>query len=78
MFTEIVGNVVLLQRGGMFMQAGVYKCTLNSRVYAKVGRSYIRLGSGDSTSCPKISRVCDLSEAPNVVVRDKFKGPEFC
>ena len=25
----------------------------------------------------QVSRVCDYREAPNVVVRGKFKGPEF-
>lgn len=78
MFTEIPGNFVLLLQGGVFKQAAVAKCTINHRVYAKTGGGYIRLGAGDSTSHPKISRVCELQEAPNVVIRDKFKGPEFC
>lgn len=77
MFTELPGNFVLLQIGGVFKQAAVARCTLNDRVYAKHGGGYIRLGTGDATSHPKVSRVCDYREAPNVVVRDKFKGPEF-
>lgn len=77
MFTEIVGNYVCLQQGGVFFQAQVAKCTINTRVYAKVARGYVRLGAGDATSSPKISRVCQLTDAPNVVIRDKLKGPEF-
>lgn len=77
MFTEIPGNFVLLQIGGVFKQAQVAKCTINPRVYVKHGGGYIRLGSGDSTSMPKVSRVCNYEEAPNVAVRDKFKAPEF-
>ena len=77
MFTEIVGNYVVLRQGGVYFKAAVAKCSINTRVYAKVGRGYVTLGAGDATSSPKISRVCELQEAPNVVVRDKFKGPEF-
>lgn len=77
MFAEVPGNFVLLRQGGVFYQAAVYRCTLNNRVYAKRGAGFITLGTGDATSSPKISRVCELQEAPNVVVRDKFKGPEF-
>jgi len=77
MFNEIPGNFVLLQHGGVFKQAAVARCTINDRVYAKHGSGYIRLGCGDATSCPRISRVCQYQEAPNVVVRDRFKGPEF-
>lgn len=77
MFTEIPGNFVLLLQGGVFKQAAVAKCTINCRVYAKAGGGYIRLGAGDATSHPKIIRVCELQEAPNVGIRDKFKGPEF-
>jgi len=78
MFTEIPGNLVLLQIGGVFKQAAVYRCTLNTRIYAKHGGGYIRLGGGDATSHPKVSRVCDLREAPNLVMRDRVRGPEFC
>lgn len=77
MFQEIPGNFVLLMHAGVFRQAAVARCTLNEKVYAKFGSGYIRLGTGDATSKPKVSRVCDYSEAPNVVVRDKLKGPEF-
>ena len=77
MFTELAGNFVLLVQGGVFFQSPVAKCTLNNRVYAKLGKGYIRLGTGDSTSHPKVSHVCCYEEAPNVVVRDRFKGPEF-
>lgn len=77
MFTEFPGNFVVLRQGGVYFQAAVAKCSINARVYAKVGRGYVTLGSGDATSAPKISRVCALQEAPNVVIRDKFKGPEF-
>ncbi len=77
MFSEVPGNFVLLKLGGMYYQAAVYRCTLNNRVYAKRGAGFITLGPGDATSSCKVSRVCDYREAPNVVVRDKFKGPEF-
>ncbi len=46
-------HVVLRMKNGVYRQAKVYR--RGNRFYAGYGAGFIRLGSGDATSCPNIS-----------------------
>lgn len=46
-------NVILRTKNGVYRQAKVYR--RGNRFFAGYGGGFIRLGSGDATSCPSVS-----------------------
>ena len=72
MFKHMEGSTVTLVSKGKFYTAALYTRSGSSRVYARIGNAFIRLGQAGATSCSTYSYEVIDSE---FVVSVKFKDP---
>ena len=63
----------VIKSGGVFYQRKVYRRA--NRLYAGHGGGFIRLGSHDATSCPKVSWESLDYPAETLITFDKLQGP---